>query len=574
MTARLIVLIVIIVGWSGAIGARLYELQVGRHEEFKQRARDQQHDTITIAAPRGTIYDRKGRELAVSVQAESIFAEPNRMKNRAATAKALAEVLGLDATELEKKFDPKRGFVWVARKLDPELAAEVKALGLKHVRSLYESRRYYPMGNLAAHVLGFVGMDDSGLSGLEARYEDVVAGRAGSRLLIRDAHSQGVAIPGYPVAEPEPGRDLHLTIDASLQYLAETELARAVTETRAKGGVIVLLDPRDSAVLAMASAPSFDPNRFGDSPKLSWRNRAVEEVFEPGSTFKMVTAAATFQNHVISPEDELFCEEGSILVGRTRIRDHKPFGRLSFREVIEKSSNVGVIKVALRLGDERLHSMIRSFGFGETTGIDLPGETAGIVNPLSRWRDNSKAYVSFGQEVSVTPIQMANAFATVANRGVRNRPYVARGIGRDGGVDPILREAGAAEAIDPHIAVTLSRVLETVVETGTGRRAQVPGYRVAGKTGTAEKVIPGVGYSATARMASFIGYLPARDPRLVGFVMLDEPRGRTHGGEVAAPVFSAIMSKALVTLGVAPDPTFWPPPPPEPVLPPFPGIET
>ncbi|MDX1384468.1 MAG: penicillin-binding transpeptidase domain-containing protein, partial [Thermoanaerobaculia bacterium] len=249
-----------------------------------------------------------------------------------------------------------------------------------------------------------------------------------------------------------------------------------------------------------------------------------------------------------------------IVLGRTRIRDHKPFGVLSFREVIQKSSNVGTIKAALVVGDERLYDMIRRFGFGRRTGVDLPGETGGIVNPLERWRPTSKAYVSFGQEISVTAIQMANAFAAIANGGVLHRPYVARAVGRGEDLEPIERETEGKEIIAAHTAVTLGRVLETVVEKGTGRKAQVAGYRVAGKTGTAEKVIPGEGYSATARMASFVGYLPARNPRLVGFVMLDHPRTQTHGGQVAAPVFGAIMKKALLYLGVPTDPDVWPPP--------------
>ena len=431
----------------------------------------------------------------------------------------------------------------------------------------YESRRFYPMGSSAAHVLGFVGMDGGGLAGIEARYQKVVAGSSANRMLLRDANQRGLAVPEYPIAEPEPGSDLYLTIDSSLQYLAETELRRAVEETRANGGVVVLLDPADSAVLAMASMPTFDPNHFARFTSESWHNRAVEEVFEPGSTFKMITAAAAFESLMISPDDLFYCEEGAIFVGRTRIRDHKAFGELTFREVIEKSSNVGVIKAALQLGQERLYSTIGNFGFGRRTGIDLPGETGGIVNPLSAWRENSKAYVSFGHEISVTPIQMVNAFAALANGGTLNQPFVARAIGRGEEIEPLPRNHSPTRAVDAHSALTLERVLEGVVENGTGRKAQVPGYGVAGKTGTAEKVIPGVGYSPTGRMASFIGFVPAREPRLVGLVMLDQPRTQTHGGQVAAPVFQAIMTKALHYMGVAPDPEVWPPrdePEPEP----------
>jgi cell division protein FtsI (penicillin-binding protein 3) len=568
LKGRLIFFVVLVVVWSGALGARLYDLQVNRSADFATRAASQQQRVVDIAASRGTIYDANGRELAVSVEVESVYAVPGELDGRVQTAERVAEVLPLDADKLAARLDSDREFVWVARKLEPAVSRSLRELELPGIYFMHESRRFYPMGGLAAHVLGYVGMDGDGLGGLEARYEDVVEGSSTSRLLMRDNFGQGVAMPGHLFAEPMPGRDLHLTIDASLQYLAESELHKAVRETRADGGVVVILDPEDSAVLAMASAPGFDPNHFSDYPEESWRNRAVAEVFEPGSTFKMVTAAAAFENLLISPDDNFWCEEGSIVLGRTRIRDHKPFGLLTFREVMAKSSNVGVIKAALIIGEERLHERIRAFGFGRRSGIDLPGESPGIVNPLERWRENSKAYVSFGQEISVTPLQMANAFAALANGGRVNTPYVARAIGRGGELEKIEVPPPTGEAISRHTSVTLGRVLETVVSDGTARRASLAGYRVAGKTGTAEKVIPGVGYSPTGRIASFVGIVPARSPRFVCFVMLDEPRTATHGGQVAAPIFQAIMEKALLHYGIAPDPDLWPPREPEPLLPP------
>ncbi len=559
MKRRLVFFVVLVLLWSGALGARLYELQVKRHQEFAERAMGQQQRVVELSAPRGTIYDARGRELAVSVEVESVYAVPRDIVDPQAVARSLADILQLPPADLATRLDSDREFAWLARKVEPDVSRRVRDLDLDGIYFLHESRRYYPKREVAAQVLGYVGMDNEGLSGLEVRYEDVLRGGSATRVLLRDARRASVAMPEHPFAEAEPGRDLYLTLDSALQYIAEKELARAVEEAQAKAGVVVVLDPSDSAVLVMASYPSFDPNEFSRYPQEAWRNRAVMDAFEPGSTFKMVTAAAAFDSLLITPDDEFFCENGGIRLGRTYIRDHKPFGLLTYREVIAKSSNVGVIKSALILGDDRLHSAIRAFGFGERTGIDLPGESGGIVVPVESWREASKAYISFGQGISATALQMANAFATLANGGVVHRPYVGRATGRDGELSelPVVRALG--RAISPQTAVTLRRVLEGVVnDGGTARRARIPGYRVAGKTGTAQKVLPGGGYSPTGRIASFVGMVPARDPKLVCFVMLDEPRVFTHGGVVAAPVFAATMSQALLYLGVAPDSDLWP----------------
>lgn len=559
MKTRIILFTCLVIVWSGALGARLYELQIRRHEEFSRRAASQQQRVVEVSAPRGTVYDARGRDLAVSVEVESVYAVPRELADPTAAAGTLSSLLDLELQPLADRLRSDREFVWVARKLDPDLAGKVRALDLDGVYFLLESRRYYPMRSLAAQVLGYVGMDDEGLAGLEARYEEIVRGGAVSRVLLRDALRASVALPEFPYAEAQPGSDLHLTLDASLQYIAEKELARSIEENRAAAGVVVMLDPRDSAVLALVSHPTYDPNRFADYAEDAWKNRAIGDVFEPGSTFKMVTAASAFESLLVSPEDFFFCENGSIVLGRTRIRDHKPFGLLSFREVIVKSSNVGVIKAAHVVGDERLHSMIRAFGFGQRSGLDLPGESPGIVHPVEQWRAISKAYISFGQGISVTAIQLANAFAAVANGGRLSRPYLVRAVGREDEISPLPRKPPLGRPVSPQTALTLERVLEAVVSSGTGRRAQVEGYRVAGKTGTAEKVIPGVGYSPTGRLASFVGFVPAREPRIVCLVMLDEPKVRTHGGQVAAPVFSAIARQALLYLGIAPDADLWPP---------------
>ena len=557
MKQRIVLFTILVVLWSGGVGARLYDLQVRRHPEFARKAASQQQRVVEIAAPRGAIYDARGRELAVSVEVESLYASPGAVPiDRHRTAAALAPILGQREADLAKRLDSDREFVWVARKLDPDVSRRVRELELPGIFFVSESRRYYPMRELAAHTLGYVGMDGEGLGGLESRYEDEVRGQSAQRIVLNDALREGVALPDHPFAEPIPGHDLHLTLDASLQYMVEKELRRAVEASRAASGVAIVLDPRDSAVLTLASYPTFDPNAFSRYPPATWKNHAISDVYEPGSTFKMVTAAAAFESTKVSPEDPFFCENGKIWLGKTRINDHKSFGLLTFREVMAKSSNVGVIKAALILGDDRLHSMITAFGFGRRTGIDLPGESPGIVHPVSAWSRIAKAYISFGQGISVTPLQLANAFAALANGGVVHEPYLVRAIGRGDTVEEVARPAEGKRAITAQTAVTLERVLETVVTAGTGRRAAVPGYRVAGKTGTAEKVVPGVGYSPTARIASFVGFVPARRPRLVCLVLLDEPRGATHGGDVAAPVFGAVMKQALLYLGVSPDADF------------------
>ena len=374
------------------------------------------------------------------------------------------------------------------------------------------------------------------------------------RHLVRDSRGNSLVVPTALDQTPRPGADLHLTLDASLQYIVEDELERRVEWAGAKGGAAIILDPRDSAVLAMASYPGFDPARFSEQPKRNWANRVISEAFEPGSTFKMVTAAAAIEGGAVHADDEFDCENGGIRLDyRTYIRDHKPFGVLSFREIIAKSSNVGVIKIALETGEEPLFEMTRRFGFGRPTGVDLPGESAGQVHPLDRWVKNwGAAYVSFGHFLAVTPLQVANAYAAVANGGTLHQPYVVRAISRGDQLEEVERPPGR-RILSRATVLELVRLLEGVVaEGGTATRAAIDGYRVAGKTGTAQKSTS-EGYSDSGRMASFVGFAPSRDPRLVCMVVLDEPRRSPNGGVVAAPTYEAIVRHALLHLGVPPE---------------------
>jgi len=550
------VLLVAVAGclWAGAIAARLYVLQVARYDHYRTKAERQQQTVVELDPPRGTIYDAHGRELAVSVEVESAWADPSDLDDPTATARALAPVLATDAPALAKRLSRDGNFVWLARKLDPRVSAAIKRLHLRGIHFLPESKRCYPMRELAAQVLGYVGTDNRGLAGLELRYDREVAGRPGRRTLLRDARRGTVIAPGLASAEPEPGRNLYLTLDSTIQHIVERELARAVAEHRAKGASMVILDPASGAVLAMASYPPFDPNRYADFPKELWRNRAIADAYEPGSTFKVVTAASALGNGIVSPDDVFDCGMGGITLYNIRIRDHKPYGRLTFADVIAKSSNVGVIKTALLLGDERLYATIRGMGFGRQTGIDLPGEGAGILAPVKGWRPLTKAYVSFGQGIAVTPLQLARALAAVANEGRLVTPYVVAAVGNGESIER--RHPNPADAPRPlrsDTARVLTGLLERVVTVGTGKSAAIPGYAVAGKTGTAQK--PGVGgYSHHNYVPSFIGFAPAGRPAIVGVVTVDEPQGFAYyGAQVAAPVFGNVAREVMLYLGVHPE---------------------
>ncbi|MCB9378686.1 MAG: penicillin-binding protein 2 [Holophagales bacterium] len=476
MKSRVLLLVAGFAFWVVAIGARLYDLQVHRHDEFVRRAERQQQRVIELDPPRGTLYDARGRELAVSVEVESAFAVPREIADPEAAATALARALKTDRARLARQLGRDREFVWIARKLDPPEARAVRDLGLAGVYFLEESKRYYPLRETAAQVLGYVGTDNQGLGGLEARYDSVVAGRAGRRTVLRDAKAGMALPPDLPSAAPVPGQDLALTLDAAIQAVAERELAATVERLRAKNGSVVLLDPESGAILALASYPTFDPNRFSDSGPESWRNRPIADAYEPGSTFKMVTAAAALELGLIRPEERIDCEMGGITLAGVRIADHKPFGLLTFREIIAKSSNVGTIKTALRVSNRDFYDTVRAFGFGRTTGVDLPGESPGLLMPVERWPALAKAYISFGQGISITPLQLAVAFAAVANGGRLLEPYVVERIGS--GPEAVRPHPAPVERRRPVSAATIATLrslLEGVtVEGGPAGRPRSP----------------------------------------------------------------------------------------------------
>jgi cell division protein FtsI (penicillin-binding protein 3) len=547
--------------WVLLIAARLYDLQVVRYDHYSNKAERQQQRVVTLDPPRGTIYDAQGRELAVSIQVDSIYAVPPEIDDPAAAAVALARAVpGLDGARLARQLASDREFIWVARKLDPPVAATVRALKLKGLYFVPESKRYYPMRELAAQVLGYVGTDNHGLAGLEQVYDKEITGKPGKRTVLRDARQGTVAAPDLSSAEPEPGHDLYLTLDATVQHIVERELARAIEERHAKRGSAIFLDPATGGVLAMASYPTFDPNDFGSYPPESWRNRAVADVYEPGSTFKIVTAAAALEAGVVQEDERIDCGMGSITLYKDiRVRDHKPFGMLTFAEVISHSSNVGVIRVAQRIGAGVFYATIRGFGFGRPTGIDLPGESGGILHPVERWGLLEKSYIAFGQGISVTPLQLVAATAAVANGGALLKPHLVAAVSRgEARVAKYPTPPVVKRPISPLTASRLTRLLEGVVIEGTGKPAAIAGYRVAGKTGTAQIPVRG-GYRGY--LPSFVGFAPADRPALVGLVAIAEPQGNEYyGAQVAAPAFSAITRQVLLYRGVHPErdrPAFW-----------------
>lgn len=549
---RLLVGITLFGLWAVGIEARLVHMQVVQHEALVARADRQQNRSITLHPKRGEILDREGRVLAYSVDADTVYAVPTDIDDPAATVAALCGALG-DCTpawrrKIEKRLGQQRAFAYVRRQVSPDISRRVASLQLDGIGFMKENRRYYPNKTLAAHLLGYVGIDNQGLSGIEAAYDGEIAGRTGKTLIQTDARQRAFS---RVERAPTSGATVELTIDKYLQYLAERELRNAVREHDAEGGAIVVLDPYTGEVLALASEPGFNPNAFAVATSTARRNRAVQDVYEPGSTFKLVTTAAALEGGVSNRAELFDVSQGSIRVGNSTIPDMHTYGVLSLEDVIVKSSNVGAIQLGLRVGPDLLIDFARRFGFGQALSRDLPGESVGIVHDPAALNDRAVASVSMGYQVAVTPLQMAAAVSAVANGGELVEPHVVRAVVRDGVRTERSRRV-IQRAVEPETVAELTAIMEQVVERGTGRSAQIPGYAVAGKTGTAEKLIDGQ-YSNEDHNASFIGFVPSRAPVLAALVMIDTPRGeRFTGGAVAAPVFQRFAAAALRHLAVPP----------------------
>ena len=517
---------------------------VGRHRYAALGAA--QHEAAqTLKATRGAITDRAGQPLAISLSVPSIFANARRVKAKRDVAIRLARAIGRDARAIQRRLERNRAFVWVARHVDPGLVPSLSSVQGEGVGIIEEPTRWYPHGRLASHVVGFVDIDERGLEGLELAFNGALRGQDGWRSTLRDAKGHVLIGPWTTQVEPIDGYDLVLTLDSVVQAAAEETLEWGVKKYHAQGGSVVVLDPATGAIRAMANAPSFDANARGWVTASARRNRAVTDVFEPGSTFKIVTAAALLEEGRIGLEDRIFCEDGSYpTVGRHVLHDHTAHGVLSFHDVIMFSSNIGTAKAAQRLTPEELYRYIRAFGFGRPTGIEVPGEVSGFVHPPARWSKLSPFIIPIGQEVAVTSIQLAVMAGVVANGGLRMRPHLIESIRTpEGRVVRSTRMVQPVRVISPQTAATLQTVLTSVVEAGTAKLTRLEGLSVAGKTGTAQKLEPNGRYSHSRFVASFVGFAPVPGPRVVIVVTVDEPRPLYFGGVVAAPMFKRLVER-------------------------------
>jgi cell division protein FtsI (penicillin-binding protein 3) len=551
---RYILLHLLLAGF-GVILFRLVSLQVLQAAELTARADRQHQKSVTMEGARGTVTDRHGKVFAMNVEVPSIFGVPTSLDSPANAARSLSPVLHIRREEIEKKLRQDRHFVWLARKVEPEQGRRLEQLSIDGIGMVMEGRRFYPKGPLLAHVLGFVGMDGVGLEGLERRYESQLHGEKRLTILQRDALGRTVFPKDLREQVPATGQALTLTIDEVIQYIAEKELEEAVDHARAKSGTIIVMEPRTGAVLAMAVSPRFDPNAVASLTADRWRNRALTDTYEPGSTMKVVVAAAALEERVMMPGSMLFGENGRMTIANTTIHDHEKLGWMTFAQMIQKSSNIGAAKTGMLVGDQRLYRYLQAFGFGQRTDIDLPGEVSGLLKAPREWGRRSLASISMGQEVGVTPLQMITAVSAIANDGVLMKPYVVAEVRDQKGqrMKEILPQV-KRRVVSPATAHTLTTIMEGVVSSGTGTKAAIPGFRVAGKTGTAQKVDPRTGtYSSALSIGSFVGFVPADAPRLTIIVVIDEPQGEAWGGVVAAPVFRRVGEQVLTYLGVPRD---------------------
>ena len=554
MRARLLVCAGALGLWTTGIEARLVYLQVFQHADLMDRADRQQNRTVEPPAKRGEIFDRKGRVLAYSVDADTIAAVPTEIDNPAEVAAQVCAALDGCTPErrqaIAKSLARRTSFAYVARKVSQEEAKRVRALALPGITLLKESRRYYPNSELAAHVVGYVGLDNVGLGGIESAYDSQIRGRDGKTLIQTDAKRH--AIFSRVERPATAGAGVELTIDQYLQFIAERELRVGVEANHAAAGTAIIMDPKNGEILALANWPTFNPNAFKLADPDARSNRAIQSLYEPGSTFKIVTASAAIEQQVVTPETMIETSPGSITFpGRKPIYDTHHYGLIPFTDVIVKSSNVGAIKVGLKLGPQRLGEYITRFGFGQTLGPDFRGETAGIVWNPAQLNDSALASVSMGYQVGVTPLQMITAASTVANGGHRPQPRVVRAFIKDGRRLEVPHKE-VQQTITADTAAIMTTIMEQVVERGTARAAQIPGYTIAGKTGTAAKLVNGH-YQKSDYNASFVGFAPSRKPAIAILVVIDSPHGNGYtGGAVSAPVFRRIAEASLTYLGIGP----------------------
>jgi len=552
--ARLALVIILVIAWSMVIIGRLGYLQFLKHRAYVQQALQRQRLTRALMAPRGVIYDSHMDELATSVTVSTAVAEPWKIEDIPAAAKSLASILGMDADELLAKMaDPAHEtYMVVKHRIDPKAEGQIAGLGMEGVYLIDESMRVYPNRELACHTLGFVNMNGDGGAGVELEYDKELKGTQG--LISFDVDARRKSFRGKVEKAPVQGHSLVLSLDKSIQYAAERELTAGVEKYRAKAGVAIVMESDTGRILALVSCPQFNSNTYNEYEPEFWRNRAVSDLFEPGSTFKVVVATGALEAGLTRPDEIVDCQMGSIVIGRHVFHDHKRFGRLTFKQILEHSSNIGAAKLGLRLGEQRLYETLRTFGFGSKTQVDVPGEIIGLVRDWHEWSALSIGAISFGQEVGVTTMQILGAINAIANGGYRVLPSVVdRVIDEKGGLVRV-RTPERTRIMRPETAAEVRDAFEGVVLRGTGKSAALEGYRAAGKTGTAQKIVNGH-YSNTKYVSSFIGFAPLPDPRVTILVLIDEPKGAIYGGTVSAPIFQKIAQEALLQLKVPPDRT-------------------
>lgn len=552
LKVRIVSVLVVFLVLFVALISRAFQLQVLSGQNLKTIAARQHAASLQMQPDRGIIYDRNGEKLAISVMLDSVCADPSKVTNAAAASAKIAKILNLDRKAVQQKISVQKNFSWLARRISPEQAAEIQSAAIDGIFLIKEPKRFYPNGQLAAHLLGFVGDENTGLEGLEYKYDDVLLEKPERLTWVRDAKGKKLFLRAEKnEAENKQALNVVLTIDNRIQYLVETHLKEAVTLRGAKGGIVIVMNPKTGEILALANEKGFDPNNIkGLSPSV-WRNSAVMDVFDPGSTFKPFLVAAALEEKTVRETDKIFCEDGSYTVNDRTFREanKKRYGYLSVKDVLKYSSNIGSVKIAHKLGREKYHRYIENFGFGAKTGIELPGESAGILRSAQNWTKVDTASIAFGQGISVTAIQLISAMSAIANNGVLMKPYIVRGL-TDKDNNPVKMQAPEVvrQVISEQTAKRMSKILTGVVasDDGTGRNANIANVAVAGKTGTSQKFdFSSNTYSSEKVRTSFMGFFPADDPQVAILVVLDEPQTDKWGGVAAAPVFKNISEQIL-----------------------------
>ena len=535
---------------------RAYQLQIIEKDRLTQLIEKQYLKYVNLSPKRGTIYDRKRKELAISIEVDSVYARPGKIKNKKLAAKKLSPILKVNYRELKRRLSSDRPFVWLKRRITPSQVRQVKDLKLEGIGFIEESKRFYPNKELASHCLGFAGLDPKGLEGIELYYDSYLKGKPGYLLVERDALGRNIYTQNIKQVNATKGYNLQLTIDKTIQYFVEKALEEGVRRNEAKAGIAIAMVPQTGEILALAVRPTFNPNNFWDYSPSQWRNRAVTDLFEPGSTFKIFLISSALEEGIFQPQDIFYCENGSYSLENSVIHDVHKYGWLTLTKIIKYSSNIGACKIAENLGKETFYRYIRKFGFGNKTGIDLPGETNGLLIMPYKWSRTHLGTISFGQGISISPLQLLTALSAIANDGILMKPYLVKAIFNDRG--EIIKEfhpASKGRIITQHTAQQVTSILKTVVEKGgTGENAFIPGFKIAGKTGTAQKADAQTKkYFNRKVITSFMGFLPADDPKLAMLVIIDEPNGIPYGGTVAAPIFKEATSHITRYLNIAPN---------------------